>query len=566
MVLIVTSWIYILFATINLGFLTDKILQLKNKNFIITSILGLFSVTISASIWAIFGRINIEFHALLLLTNILVCIKFQKTIAEHYKAFWTELTQLNKVLKSFLIIITFLILAQCASAPFVIDNESYYIQTIKWLNEYGFVKGLANIHLFLGQTSGWHITQSAFNFSFLYPNFNDLSGFCLFLGNLFAIQKLNHYFKNDNSNYLIIGLFPLFNILFFQFISAPSPDIPVYVFSIIFFFYFLENFKKITPETFNLLIVLSLFLFYIKNTTVTFFIFPIILLVLHFKSIAKELLKPALLSILLIFLLIVKNLIISGTVAFPSKLFTSLTMDYAIPNSIQNFYYEQLKCYGYFITPEKYNLMSSWDLFIRWITMPKLNGLFNKISILLILIMPFFILKFKNEKALWSIYFAMIIQLILLLVTSPQYRFFLNYILFFSLFCLICIVKNKRVINLLIILSLIPVVIVLFFSINLSKFANTKSLMEISNFSSQNIIFPYSNSKNKTVFETLQIGNLKYNSPQNNDFFWGNGNGDLPCVNKAQIEYFEKYFHYIPQMRTNNLKDGFYSKEVTKNE
>ncbi|WP_289657915.1 LIC_10190 family membrane protein [Flavobacterium panacagri] len=566
MVLIVISWIYILFTTINLGFLTEKFFQLKNKNFVITSIFGLFLVTVLASIWAIFGRINIEFHVFLLLTNILLYIGFQKSITEHYKVFWIELTQLNKALKAFLIIITFLILAQCASIPFVIDNESYYIQTIKWLNEYGFVKGLANLHLFLGQTSGWHVTQSAFNFSFLYKNFNDLSGFCLLLGNLFAIQKLNDYFKNNNSNYLIIGLFPLFNILFFQFISAPSPDIPVYVFSFIFFFYFLENLKKLTCETFNLLVILALFLFYIKNTTVTFFVFPIILLLFHFKSIFKELLKPALLSIIIISLFIVKNLTISGTVAFPSNLFTSLSMDYAIPNSIQSFYYEQLKCYGYFITPEKYNLMSSWDLFIRWITMPKLNGVFNKISILLILIVPFFILKFKNEKALWSIHFVMVIQLILLLITSPQYRFFLNYILFFSLFCLICMIKNNRVINILIMFSLIPVVIVLFFSINLSKFANNKSLMEISNFSSQNIIFPYSNSKNSTTFETIQVGNLKYNSPQNNNFFWGNGNGDLPCINKVQIEYFEKYFHYRPQMRTNNLKDGFYSKEVTKNE
>ena len=62
MLLIFLSWIYILFTTINLGFGLDKILGLKNKNFIITSILGLFTATIFASIWAIFGRINIEFH------------------------------------------------------------------------------------------------------------------------------------------------------------------------------------------------------------------------------------------------------------------------------------------------------------------------------------------------------------------------------------------------------------------------------------------------------------------------------------------------------------------------
>jgi len=50
MALIVISWIYILFTTINLGFVTNKIIGLKNQNFVITSILGLFSVTGLASI------------------------------------------------------------------------------------------------------------------------------------------------------------------------------------------------------------------------------------------------------------------------------------------------------------------------------------------------------------------------------------------------------------------------------------------------------------------------------------------------------------------------------------
>lgn len=90
--------------------------------------------------------------------------------------------------------------------------------------------------------------------------------------------------------------------------------------------------------------------------------------------------------------------------------------------------------------------------------------------------------------------------------------------------------------------------------------------MEISNFSVKNIVFPYSNTKNNTTFETIQLGNLKYNSPVKNDFFWANGNGDLPCVDKQQLDYFDKYFQVIPQMHTNDLKDGFYAKRTQKNE
>jgi hypothetical protein len=57
-------------------------------------------------------------------------------------------------------------------------------------------------------------------------------------------------------------------------------------------------------------------------------------------------------------------------------------------------------------------------------------------------------------------------------------------------------------------------------------------------------------------------GNLLYYSPQKPPFFWLTGNGALPCVNKEQLDYFETNFHYVPQLRTENLKDGFYPKKI----
>lgn len=565
MLLIAISWIYILFTTINLGLGFDKIMNLKNKDFVTTSILGLFSVTILASIWAIFGRIHIEFHIALVVLNIFCILKFRNEITNLYQSFFSDFKQLESSLKVCLIIIAVLIIAQCASVPFVIDNESYYIQTIKWLNEYGFVKGLANLHLFYGQTSGWHITQSVFNFSFLYKNFNDLSGFCLLLGNIFAIQKLNEYYKNSNKNYLIVGLVPLFNIFFFQFISAPSPDIPVYIISFILFFYFLENFKNTTVEIFKLVTALVLFLLYIKNTTLTFAVFPIILLGLHFKTISKNLLKPIILTILIAAIFVIKNMIICGSPIFPSKI-NVLTTNYAIPDVIENFYYDQVKYYGFFLTAEQYHKMSVFDLFLHWLSMPKLNGLFNKISILLIVIVPIFIYKYQNKKAIWLLYFIMLLQLILLGLTSPQYRFFMNFILFFSLFCFVCLFYKKKTIEIFLIFSIFITGFVLLFPITLNGFSNHKFMLEISNFSIKNSISPYQNSKSNTSFESIQLGNLKYNSPVENDFFWANGDGNLPCVDKQQLDYFEKYYHVIPQMRTNDLKDGFYSKEIKTNE
>lgn len=563
MVLIILSWIYILLTTINFGFYFDKIFCLKNKNFIITSILGLFSITVFGSIWAIFGRINIEFHVILLLFNLFVIIRFKSDILSIYKTHSKELNQLPTELKAYLSIITVMIIAQCSLLPYIIDNESYYIQTIKWINEYGFVKGIANLHLFLGQASGWHVTQSIFNFSFLYPNFNDISGFCLLLGVFFSIQKLNEFYINKKLTYLTIGFFPIASIYFFQFISAPSPDIPVYVFTFIILFYFLENYKKCEVEVFNLIIILTLFTIYIKSTSVILVLIPIILLIINFKITYKYLAKSIALSILIFLLFIIKNTIISGSPFFPSKIFEFIKIDYAVPEAIENFYYNELKNFGYLVNLEQYKTLSKYELFIRWLTLPKLTGLFNKITFFLILATPFFIYKFQNKIKYWLVYVLMTLQLLLLLATSPQYRFFMNFTLFYGIFGFVCLFRTKKIIISSLVIGLLPILLTLFVPIPLSGFTNNKFMAYNSHFTMKEILFPAKNSKNNTGFELIKIGNFKYNSPIKNDFFWGTGNGNLPCVNKDQVEYYQKYFRVIPQMRTNDLKDGFYAKQIS---
>lgn len=241
MVLILLSWIYITFTCVNFGAVADKALKLDTRDFTIRVILGFFTITFFTGFWAIFLRVNWGFHTILLLLNVVVFILFRNKITDCYKQFWNELKLFRTSLKVILSIITILIIFQCSSLPYIIDNETYYVPSIKWLNEYGFVKGLANLHPYLAQMSGWHVAQSAFSFSFLNLPFNDLSGFMLLLGNLFAITKLNTYFQNGKWLYLFIGLLPVANVFLFQFISAPSPDLPVYILTIILVFYFIEN-------------------------------------------------------------------------------------------------------------------------------------------------------------------------------------------------------------------------------------------------------------------------------------------------------------------------------------
>ena len=241
MILILLSWLYIFFTAFSLGIAFSKMLRIKQFDLVVIAILGLFSVTLLATAWAFFGPIALEFHVFLVLLSVFFLYKNKSNFTSILKETVSQIKSFSFSVKILFAISSLLVLAQSTTLPFIIDNESYYIQTIKWLNEYGFVKGLANLHLFFGQTSGWHITQSVYSFSFLYDKFNDLNGFCMLLGNLFAFQKLQSYFTKGNRIDLLFGLLPLTYAFLFQFISSPSPDFPVYIFAFILFSMYIQN-------------------------------------------------------------------------------------------------------------------------------------------------------------------------------------------------------------------------------------------------------------------------------------------------------------------------------------
>lgn len=560
MLLIVISWLYILFSAVNIGTAANRVLRLPSTNLILTFFNGLFFTTIFAGFWAFFFRINWEFHIVLLLINVLIFSFFNPTVIREFNDVWRKLVVLPKHFKILLSAISIIILAKCSLSPFILDNESYYVQTIKWLNEFGYVKGIANVHLYLGQQSGLHLTQSVFNFSFLYKNFNDINGLLLLAGNAFAFVKLNEYESSKKIHFLIVGLLPLANVLLLQFVSAPSPDLPIYILSFIVVFYFIESFNNAQKIYFQHIVLLSLFAILIKPTAIALAFFPVILLVKN-KKLFRHLPILVGVSVLVFGLFLGKNYITSGHPFFPIA-WNILGADFALPEIITNLYYQQTKLYSFHLGKAAYDKMSTWQLFMSWLTMPKLHGFFNKIAILLVFAVPIIIRKKLKQRAWLWIYGVMIVQLIVLAASSPQYRFFLNFILLFGITIASLIIMKLKIMKLALYLSTIIAAIILFFPLNISSITDNRATQIIHVFAFKNIIVPESNSNLRTEFKSVTERNLHYYSPIKNDFFWGTGDGPLPCVNERQINLFKRKFRIVPQPFSKNLRDGFFSEEL----
>lgn len=564
MILILLSWLYIFFTAFSIGVAFSKLIRIRQFDIITTTILGLFSITLLATIWAFFGAIAIGFHFVLVLLAVFFWYKNKVSFTSILKETVIQIKSYSYPVKILFVTSSLLVIAQSATLPFIIDNESYYIQTIKWLNEYGFVKGLANLHLFLGQTSGWHITQSVYSFSFLYDRFNDLNGFCMLLGNLFAFKKLHTYFTKGNRMDLLFGLLPLTYAFLFQFISSPSPDFPVYIFAFILFSMYLQN--EATEDTFIIITIFALFTVFIKITAFVLLLFPLILLLKHFAVLKKQLLSAISFSVLVLLLFVLKNTMLTGYPLFPLLYFRIDDLDYTVPMIIMDFFFSKSVMHSFYIDNAAFPGTSLLDLVKHYFLFNGMSGYIGIVSLLTLLVTPIIIFKKRLPKTLWTVYFAFLVLVILLCFSSPQYRFYVYFTLFFLLLGLSLWITNPKWILRFYGLSLILVGILVFVPLSFGSLTANALLSQNSTFHLKNILVPEPNSKWKPEYKGGSVGNMSYHSPVDTSFFWVTGNGDLPCVNAEQVKYFEQGFFYIPQQRSSDLNDGFYAQKVSGHE
>ncbi len=225
------------------------------------------------------------------------------------------------------LICSILIAYQSAQVTKINDMGMYYLQTIKWVESYGLVKGIANLHPAYGLFSAWHSLTALFSCH----NFLTAIGMpetlkYLGLNGLLLSLSLGYFLwegvNKPNSYLFIYSLISIF--LGFLYLSAPSPDLPIIIYT------GLLVYLALGKEELNWVIfILSCFAFSLKPPA----LLPVIIGLLAFKNLwllfkieqsglsqAKKIVRISsllLMPILLLAPLIYKNHIVSGHILYP---------------------------------------------------------------------------------------------------------------------------------------------------------------------------------------------------------------------------------------------------------
>jgi hypothetical protein len=278
--------------------------------------LGMSFAGILAGIWWVFFPINAVFTGLLLGLGIGSLFAFGIPRFElSFRNLWFSIP---------MVLILFALLMKAAAPTSFYDCGLYYVQTIRWAQEYHVVPGLANLHIRFGNISSWHLLLAAFDrpvfFGGHFDAVGELALFWFLVFHSWNVVRLEGF-----ERYLSLGLagFALWQTHIL--LSAPSPDLIVGILGMQTLWQFRKFLRLWNPRQVNqlntrglALFTQSIFLVQIKLSAIPFLVIALVILFL----IARE--KWWLRCGQLLFLALVagasmlaRNFILTGYLVYP---------------------------------------------------------------------------------------------------------------------------------------------------------------------------------------------------------------------------------------------------------
>jgi len=158
--------IIISFLCVWTGYLVDTKLFRSGINkslatYAITGLIFLTGITQAAILFIPAGSV---FRLVLLAILIFVLIIYRRQLIPFFNMIMEEWRSVSLPLRVLFFVIWLIILMINAGPVLMDDTESYHIQMIMWIKEYGTVPGLVNLHERFGFNSSWFSTVALFSF------------------------------------------------------------------------------------------------------------------------------------------------------------------------------------------------------------------------------------------------------------------------------------------------------------------------------------------------------------------------------------------------------------------
>jgi len=363
MILLLIYWTYVTALLLIYGVLFEQILHSiffpkrqfqKTPPFHIayTFLSGMVLITILGTWFSLIFRLNIEINVMLGIGGIFGFLRQKEHIFSRTRRLYQEIRETPILLKCIFGLAVFMASSgSCIDSIWNFDHGMYYVQYVKWLENYAVVPGLGNLWGQFGYNSTWHILTAIFSFSFLGEDlkFNDLNGlFWLFLvmrslyGLHYILQK-----KGRLSDYFTVFM-PLPIYIMRYYFNAAFADFAIICLIFLLLTLTIENIENQTWGKVDLPnILLGIFCFF--TVTVKLSAAPIMCLIfvlIGYLILQKELIaisKASGIILLLVVPWLIRYYILSGFLVFPFHQIDWFNPDWKVDTGISHYFQKEIE-------------------------------------------------------------------------------------------------------------------------------------------------------------------------------------------------------------------------------
>lgn len=464
MVLVILSWGWIGMTSFLVGFAAmEAIGKVTGKNKLASMelyiLMGLLCLTVYAQIFSLFAGVGRMANLLLGVAAMLSFVVLRKKILRYILYICTEVRRWY--MPCILIVLIVLLLVYItAGNTWHYDTDLYHAQAIRWIEEYGVVKGLGNLHNRFAYNSAFFCLQALFSLKFaVNQSLHSVNGFVASVMLCYAASTLSIWKKErlKISDFYKIGMFIYFSYLENSpLISSPGSDL----LTLCMVLYVSAQWSELMerqeedPAEYGVLCLLAVWAVTVKLSAgllVILAVYPAVLLIRQKKWRQIFLFLGA--GILIVLPFLGRNVIVSGYLIYPYSSIDLFNVDWKMAASVAADDSREIMAWGRGMTSR-----AAYDApFSTWFPVwyDGLNGMIRVLflaNIVCMIVLTGYMIWIVYEKRKGC--FASVVllltgmaQVIMWFATAPLVRYGLTYMLLLPAFLLglICRKLNSRI-------------------------------------------------------------------------------------------------------------------------
>lgn len=381
---------------------------------------GIVCVTVYAELYSLFGGVSLWAVLLLSAWCLLTMLLERKTLTEHIRHICLTIT----LQRAIVTILLFLLFAYGTSRGLIhYDTGLYHAQSIRWIEEYGVVPGLGNLHTRLAYNSAAFCLSALYSFAFVTgQSFHCCAGYLAFL---LAVLCSDAFRRGREKKPLlsdlvrVLAVYYLLNI--FDEMISPASDyfMVLSAFWLLITWFDLLEKKETEPMPYALLCILGVWICSVKFSGALLLlltIWPAAVLIRQKR--VREIITCLLSGMIVVLPFLIRNVILSGWLLYPVTAIDLFSFDFQIPKDVASYDAQEIQAYGRGYTSASLydeggysSALSSW--LPGWFAdLDSVNQLFfigAAVSLILLLILLFYAV-IRKKKELYPTFFVMAVM------------------------------------------------------------------------------------------------------------------------------------------------------------